>query len=63
MTVTILIPIYGVEQYIADCAESLFAQTYPDIEYVFCDDSTPDCSVRVLERPYSDSRSAKMPCG
>lgn len=49
MTVTILIPIYGVEQYIADCAESLFAQTYPDIEYVFCDDSTPDGSVRVLE--------------
>ena len=49
MTVTILIPIYGVEQYIADCAESLFAQTYPDIEYVFCDDSTPDRSVRVLE--------------
>lgn len=49
MTVTILIPIYCVERYIADCAESLFSQTYPDIEYVFCDDSTPDGSVRVLE--------------
>ena len=49
MTVTILIPIYGVERYIADCADSLFSQTYPDIEYVFCDDSTPDGSVRVLE--------------
>lgn len=49
MTVTILIPIYGVERYIADCADSLFSQTYPDIEYVFCDDCTPDDSIRILE--------------
>lgn len=49
MTVTILTPIYGVERYIADCAESLFTQTYPDIEYVFCDDCTPDDSIRILE--------------
>ncbi len=61
MTVTILIPIYGVEQYIADCADSLFSQTYPDIEYVFCDDCTPDGSVRVLEKTiqrYPERRNA-----
>lgn len=48
MTVTILVPIYGVEQYIAQCAESLFQQTYSDIEYVFCNDCTPDRSIEVL---------------
>lgn len=48
MTVTVIVPVYGVEKYIAECAESLFAQTYSDIEYVFCDDCTPDRSIEVL---------------
>lgn len=48
MTVTILVPVYGVEKYLAECAESLFTQTYSDIEYVFCDDCTPDRSIEVL---------------
>lgn len=45
---TILVPVYGVERYIAECAESLFRQTYSDIEYVFCDDCTPDRSIEEL---------------
>lgn len=48
MTVSILVPIYNVEKYIGRCAESLFSQTYKDIEYVFVDDCTPDGSVGVL---------------
>ena len=48
MTITVIVPVYGVEKYIAECAESLFAQTYSDIEYVFCDDCTPDRSIEVL---------------
>lgn len=48
MKVTIIVPVYGVEKYIRECAESLFRQTYEDIEYIFCDDSTPDGSIRVL---------------
>ncbi len=48
MTVTIIVPVYGVEKYIAECAESLFSQTYSDIEYVFCDDCTPDRSIELL---------------
>lgn len=48
MTITVLVPVYGVEKYIAECAHSLFRQTYPDIEYVFCDDCTPDRSMEIL---------------
>lgn len=48
MKVSILVPVYNVEKYIARCAESLFSQTYPDIEYVFVDDCTPDRSIDVL---------------
>ena len=48
MTVTVIVPVFDVEKYIAECAESLFSQTYSNIEYVFCDDCTPDRSMDVL---------------
>ena len=48
MTVTVIVPVYGVEKYIVECVESLFAQTYSGIEYVFCDDCTPDRSIELL---------------
>ncbi len=47
--VTILIPVYGVEQYMEACAVSLFQQTYPDITFVFCNDCTPDRSMDILQ--------------
>jgi len=47
--VTVLVPVYGVEKYIEECAISLFQQTYPDIEYVFCNDCTPDGSIDILK--------------
>ncbi len=46
--VSILVPVYGVEKFIEKCAVSLFEQTYPEIEYVFVDDCTPDDSIKVL---------------
>lgn len=48
MKVSLLVPVYGVEKYIAKCARSLFGQSYADIEFVFVDDATPDRSIEVL---------------
>lgn len=48
MKVSLLVPVYGVEKYIEKCARSLFGQTYPDIEYIFVNDATPDRSIEVL---------------
>ena len=46
--VSVIVPMYGVENYIARCAESLFAQTYPRIEFIFVDDGGKDRTVEIL---------------
>lgn len=47
--VSVIIPVYGVEQYIERCARSLFSQTMRDgIEFIFVDDCTPDRSIEIL---------------
>lgn len=49
MKVSILVPVYAVEAYIAECAQSLFGQDYHDLEYIFVDDCSPDNSISVLK--------------
>lgn len=46
---SVIIPIFGVEEKIERCAISLFEQSLQDIEYVFVDDATKDNSIGVLE--------------
>lgn len=51
MTISLLIPIYGVEKYIERCAISLFEQTQKEnIEYIFVNDCTPDKSLEILNK-------------
>lgn len=46
--VSVIIPVYGVEAFIARCADSLLAQTLGDVEFIFVDDATPDRSMELL---------------
>ena len=48
--VSVIIPVYGVEQYVERCVRSLFEQTLDDIEYLFIDDCTPDKSIEILKQ-------------
>lgn len=52
--VSILVPIYNVEQFIRKCAVSLFEQTYGNIEYIFVNDCTPDDSIEILKTVMND---------
>lgn len=47
--VSILMPIYKVEQYLEKTLDSVFTQTYSDIEFVFVNDCSPDKSLQVLK--------------
>ena len=46
--VSVVIPVYNVEQYIERCLYTLFNQTLNDIEYIFVDDCSPDKSVEMI---------------
>ena len=46
--ISLIVPIYGVERYIAKFANSALGQTYPDIEFIFVNDGTPDRSMEIL---------------
>lgn len=46
--VSILMPIYKVEQYLEKTLDSIFTQTYPYLDYVFVNDCSPDNSLQVL---------------
>ena len=56
--VSVIVPVYGVEKYIARCARSLFAQSWPAIEFIFVDDGSPDGSVTVLTEVLSQCEAS-----
>lgn len=61
MKISVLIPVYGVEDYIDRCARSVLSQGYADVEYIFVDDASPDRSIEILygilkEYPRRDAR-------
>ncbi len=50
MKVSVIVPIYKVELFIARCVRSLLEQTLDEVEFIFVDDCSPDGSMEVLER-------------
>ena len=47
--VSVIIPVYGAEKFMARCARSLFGQTLDDIEFIFVNDKTPDRYFKKME--------------
>lgn len=49
-TVSIIIPVYHVEEYIEECIQSAILQTYPHIEIILVDDCGTDTSIAKAEK-------------
>jgi glycosyltransferase involved in cell wall biosynthesis len=53
--VSVIMPVYNVEQYVAETIRSVLAQTYSNFELLIVDDQSPDRSVEVC-RQFQDPR-------
>jgi glycosyltransferase involved in cell wall biosynthesis len=49
MQVSLVIPMYNEERYIARCLESLAHQTFQDFEVILIDDGSTDDTVKIAE--------------
>ena len=56
MKLSVIVPVYKVEAYLAACVDSLMAQTMDDLEILLVDDGSPDRSGEI-----ADSYAARFP--
>ena len=47
--VSIIIPVYNVEQYLRQCLDSAISQTFKDIEIIIINDCSPDNSLQIIK--------------
>lgn len=47
--ISVILPVYNIEQYLPDCMEALFAQTYRNLEIILVDDGSKDSSGRICD--------------
>lgn len=48
--ISVIVPIYKVEQWLEDCVDSILAQSYENLEVILVDDGSPDESGRICDR-------------
>ena len=45
-SISVIVPVYKVEQYVKLCVDSILAQAFQDFEIILVDDASPDESRR-----------------
>lgn len=53
--VSVIVPIYNVEEYIKECIDSIINQTYKNLEIILVNDGSKDKSIEIVNE-YEDSR-------
>lgn len=48
--ITVIVPVYNVEKYLAKCLESIINQTYKDLEIIVINDGSTDSSGRICDQ-------------
>lgn len=54
--ISVIIPVYNVETQLRKCADSILAQTYPNIEMILVDDGSTDRSTSICDSYDADAR-------
>ena len=48
--ISIIIPVYDVEEYLARCVDSILHQTYDHFEIILVNDNSPDRSEEIIKK-------------
>lgn len=48
--ISVVVPIYNIEEYISECIESIIRQTYQNIQIILVDDGSKDCSGTICDQ-------------
>lgn len=55
--ISVIVPVYKAEKFLATCIESILNQTYGNLEIILVDDGSPDSCGKICEKyALSDSR-------
>lgn len=54
--VSVIVPVYKVEQYVETCIQSILNQTYQKLEIIIVNDGTPDQSMKIAEKVAKDDK-------
>lgn len=58
--ISVIIPVYNAEKDIEKCAESIFSQTFKDLEIIFINDGSTDKTPEILEMLVKDKENCKL---
>lgn len=59
--ISIIVPVYNCEKYIADCIKSILAQTHKNWELILVDDESNDASANICSQ-YTDDERIRLYC-
>ena len=60
--VSVIIPVYNVEEYLRECLDSVINQTLKEIEIICVDDGSTDSSLEILKEYAKKDKRVKFKC-
>lgn len=58
--VSIIVPVYNIQEYLSACIDSIISQTYPDFEVILVDDGSQDNSGQICDEYVARDRRVKV---
>lgn len=58
--ISIIVPVYNVEEFLEDCVESIINQTYKDLEVILVDDGSPDECPKICDELAKKDKRIKV---
>jgi pyruvyl transferase EpsI len=59
-SISVIVPVYNVEKYVKFCIDSILTQSFQDFEIILVDDASPDNSVELCRKFYSDNHKVRF---